>query len=190
MPPDSSTSAYVVVSGLAQTTDLGTSEIAKYSLLSMLHTYYEAGDTSLPHPITLVPRVELQDPTEITELSDPATISIKYDVEWKRWDGQDYASSIPGYAGSEASLDYVLMYSKDGGRSWLHVVDNSPAEPGVRPSPFVVVGDGTTPGQEIYDWPTDAADFPRGSYLLRVEAYPAGHSLHFSYHQKRFFIDR
>jgi hypothetical protein len=83
------------------------------------------------------------------------------------------------------------MYSRDIGRTWLHVTDDSPAEPGVRPTnPAVFLDDLTTPGQETHDWPTAAVDFPRGSYLVRVEAYRPSQSLHYSYHQKKIFIDR
>lgn len=192
MPPDSSSSAYLVVNGLAQTTELGTSSIAKYSLLSLVHTYYEAADTTLTNPIGVVPRVELVYPTEVTELLSPTTIQIKYDIEWRRWDGEKYTGSTPtGFVGPEANIDYVLMYSRDVGRTWLHVTDDSPAQPGVRPSnPAVFLDDVTTPGQETYDWPTAAIDFPRGSYLVRVEAYRPNQSLHYSFHQKKIFIDR
>ena len=37
---------------------------------------------------------------------------------------------------------------------------------------------------------TAAIDFPRGSYLVRVEAYRPNQALHYSYHQKKIFIDR
>jgi hypothetical protein len=45
-------------------------------------------------------------------------------------------------------------------------------------------------GNEIYTWPTPATSFPEGSYVIRVEAYRTGQTLHYSFHQAKIYIAR
>ena len=81
------------------------------------------------------------------------------------------------------------MYSKDSGRAWQHVRDDSTATPGVKPSATYVRSDGGL-GQESYVWSVPATAFPQGTYILRVEAYRDNQELHYAQHQMYFFIDR
>ncbi len=184
-------SARIVVNGLDRTVESGSAFIAKYSVLSLLHAFLEAGNPTLPAPITPPPRVEIVEPTDITELDDPSSIKVIWRTSWRRWDGGKYTGSYPDdYAGDEADLVYRLSYSRDGGKTWRHCQDDSPAVLGVRPaSPSLLLDDGG-PGEESFDWPVPAARFPEGSYLVRVEAFRRGTNLHFSYHQTKFFLNR
>ena len=79
---------------------------------------------------------------------------------------------------------YTVMYSDDGGATWKHPQDGSAATPGVRPS--------TTYRQTTttYNLATPAGNFPKGSYLLRVEAYRDDVNLHYANHQTKVFIKR
>jgi hypothetical protein len=184
-------SAYVIVNGIDRTLETGSAFIAKYAMLSMFQSYFEAANPLLPHRILAPARVVIEAPTEISELVDPATVSIQWDVEWRRWDGQPYtANTLPGFTENETDLEYVLMYSRDSGDTWLHVSDETVATPGTKPTnPAYLVPD-STPGQETYVWPTPAGAFPEGSYLLRIEAYRRNQALHYSQHQAKIFIDR
>ncbi|MHC4811494.1 MAG: hypothetical protein ACYTFN_00260, partial [Planctomycetota bacterium] len=191
MSPDSSASAYVVVNGLAQTTQLGTGTLAKYSMLTLIHSYFESGDTSLANRIQMMPRVELVSPTEITEVVNPLTIDLTFDIQWQRWDGLKYTESTPDtFAEADGDIDYFLMYSKDNGQTWLSVLDDSVVEPNVRPTNDALLLSDFTAGPEVYVWPTPSATFPAGSYFVRVEAYRRDQTLHYSYHQRKIFVDR
>jgi hypothetical protein len=121
--PDGSASAYLTVNGLAQSTALGTGALARYSLLTLVHSYFEAGDTTLPNRIEMTPRAEMLFPNEISELLNPASIDLKFDGVWKRWDGKQYTESTPAlFFENEANVDYFLLYSKNNGRTWFSVV--------------------------------------------------------------------
>jgi len=189
--PDGANSAYLVVNGLAQTATLGTGTLAKYSLLTLVHSYFESGDTALVNRIQMTPRTELLFPTEITELVNPLSIELKYDIAWKRWDGKKYTEGTSAtFFENDGDIEYFLLYSKDNASTWLSLLDDSPVVPASRPtSPALLLPDAGA-GPETHSWPTAAAKFPRGTYHIRVEAYRRNQSLHYSYHQKRIFIDR
>ena len=91
----------------------------------------------------------------------------------------------------ESTLEYRLLYSPDSGDTWFHMADGSPATPGRRPADAsLLFADADEGANESYAWSTPAATVPEGSYLIRVEAWRVGSSLHQSYHQERIFIDR
>ncbi|MEZ5990024.1 MAG: hypothetical protein R3F30_13025 [Planctomycetota bacterium] len=186
-----SKSAFIVVNGLSQTIELGSSFIGKYSVLALTHSYFETGNPTVPNAHDLPPRIVIQSPTEITDLPNPTSIPVSWSAEWKRWDGQKYSQSFSAsYAGNEANLEYVLMYSRDGGTNWLYLQDDTPATPDVRPTnPSYLLADFGA-GDESFTWSTPAATFPEGSYLLRIEAYRIGSTLHYSYHQSKIYIHR
>ncbi len=186
-----SSSAFVMVNGLSASLLLGTADIAKYAVLGTIHSFFEAGGAAVPHRIVMPPRVSLVFPTEITELNNPVTISVQWDIEWKRWDGMKYTGGMAGgFTEVESDVSYVLMYSKDLGKSWFYVDDNTVARPGTgAEDPTHMVADATV-GTETFVWNVPAASFPQQFYLLRVEAYRTGQPLHYSHHQTRVFIDR
>ena len=189
--PTNSDSAYIVVNGISNAVTSGSAFIAKYSLLTMVHSFMEGGSPSLTHRIKMPPRVEIESPTEITELDDPPDIPVQFDAFWVRWDGQPYTGSLaPGFSENESELEYVLMYSRDNGTTWLHTIDNAPATPGQKPTnPVHLIPDGG-PGPEVVSWQTPAPNFPEGSYLIRAESYRKNQELHYSQHQVRIYISR
>lgn len=184
-------SGFVVVSGIDRTTESGSSFIARFAMLTLIHGLLSAGDPALPTPISLPPRLVITSPTAISEIIDPASITLTWHTEWRRWDGIKYTSTFPvGYAPSEAGLQYVLMYSTNNGVTWRHMQDDSIATPGVLPAAGLRVNDSVNPGDESFTWNTPVASFPVGTYLIRIEAYRTGAQLHYSFHQERIYLNR
>lgn len=181
--------AYIVVNGISNAVDNGTTFIAKYALVSLVHSFFEAGSTTNTLRIPQQPRIEIESPTDITELNDPATISIQYGIDWSRWDELPY-SATGTFAEDELQLQYVIMYSNDGGTSWYHVQDDSPATPGIRPTDPAHIVDDSGVGTETYDWDVPQAQFPEGSYQLRIDCFRSGAQVHYSYHRTRLFVQR
>jgi hypothetical protein len=187
--PANTIASYVVVNGIDKTVDSGSTFIAKYAVLSLVHSFFEAGSTTNTHRIPQLPRIEIQSPTDITELDDPTTIEVRYGVEWRRWDLQPYAQSGT-YAEDELQLQYVIMYSRDNGVTWQHVQDGSTATPGVRPTNAAHLVADAGAGVETYDWSVPSLTFPEGSYLLRIDCYRQGAQVHYAFHQNKIYIQR
>ncbi|MBL8753320.1 MAG: hypothetical protein JNK15_08475 [Planctomycetes bacterium] len=181
--------AYVVVNGISNAVDNGTTFIAKYSLLTLVHTLFEAGATSNTMRIKQLPRMEIESPTDITELENPSTIEIQYGVQWLRWDGLPYASTGT-FTESESDLRYVIQYSRDGGTTWLYVQDDTTATPGELPTDTAYIVDDAGAGVETFDWEVPVDDFPEGTYMLRIDCFRNGAQVHYSTHQTRLFIQR
>lgn len=189
-PPNEDRSAYVVVNGIDKTTESGSAFISKYSMLTLIHSLLEAGDGGLKRPVTRLPRAVIRGPTAVTELGDPAEIPVTWETLWTRWDGRPYSSSSSSNtAETETGLVYALIYSRDNGKTWRHVIDESPAEPGQMPGPTQVLTDQGS-GSERFVWSTPAASYPEGSYLLRIEVYRNHERLHYAHHTEKIYIDR
>lgn len=186
--PGATSAAYIVVNGISNAVDNGTTFISKFAMLSLVHSFFEAGSTTNTLRIPQLPRLEIESPTDITELNDPGTIDIQFSVDWTRWDGLAYSTSGT-FAEDESLLEYVVMYSPDNGTTWLHVQDDTAATPGERPSSTYMLADAGA-GTETYSWDVPAGSFPEGSYLLRIDCYRQGASVHYSYHKTKIFIQR
>ncbi|MBL9076814.1 MAG: prepilin-type N-terminal cleavage/methylation domain-containing protein [Planctomycetes bacterium] len=186
--PGNTSAAYIVVNGISNAVDNGTTFIAKFSMLSLVHSFFEAGSTSNTLRIPQLPRLEIDSPTDITELLDPSDIDVQFSVDWTRWDGVPYAQTGT-YSEDELELEYVLMYSNDGGETWRFMQDDSPATPGTRPDSAYIVADAGA-GGETYTWNVPAASFPQGSYLLRIDCYRQGAQVHYAFHKTKIFIQR
>ncbi len=190
--------AHVVVNGLDRTTEAGTSLLARYSLVSLLHGYFASGVPGTPNRPRQLPRVALTFPTWVSEITSPASIRIEWSAEWKRWDGQSYTAAYPeGFAEDEADLVYVLYYSRDNGKTWANLLTDEPAEPGVLPwvegvgpDPARTRADQTPAGDEAWVWETPASRFPEGTYLLRVDAFRRSEALHYSQHMEKIYVNR
>jgi hypothetical protein len=185
--------AFIVMNGIDRTTETGSAFIAKYSLLTLVHSFFEAGSESVDAGVRFnqLPRVIIRSPTDVTSLDDPKTIDIKWDVNWERWDGQKYTEDTSTeYALDESGLEYVLMYSPDNGVTWLHMIDDSVANPGTKPEDASVrfADEGT--GQEKWVWSVDPEVFKEGSYLIRIDTYRQGEILHYAQHSEKIYIDR
>ena len=190
--PGGTKSGFQLVHGIDRTLESGSAFIARYSIATLIHGYFRGSDPGLARPLSLLPRLDIRDPTAISDLANPATITIKWRTEWLRWDGLDYSrtqSAVPSEP--ESSLEYRLLYSDDSGNTWRHMQDNSPAVAGRRPSnASLLLADANAGANESYTWNTPFVTIPEGSYVIRVEAWRVGSALHQSYHQERIFIDR
>jgi hypothetical protein len=186
--PTNTSASYVVVNGIDKAVDSGTTFIAKWAVLSLVHSFFEAGSTTNTLRIPQLPRVEIESPTDITELNSPTDIDIQYDASWTRWDGLPYTATGT-FSENEAQLEYAIMYSNDGGSTWFHVQDDSVATPGERPDATYLVPDSSI-GAETYSWSVPAAQFPEGSYLLRIDCFRIGAQVHYSFHKTKIFIQR
>jgi hypothetical protein len=190
--------AYVVVNGVDRTLESGSSFIARYSMLSLVHGFFAAGLPATPNRIRQLPRLTILEPTIVTELEDPATVAVRWSTEWTRWDGLRYTGSYPaGFAEDEADLVYVPMVSADGGKTWRSLLNGAEVQPGempwipgVGPDPALTVADQAVGADETFAWPTPAAGVPEGSYVLRVEAYRASESLHYAHHMEKIYVNR
>ena len=100
------------------------------------------------------------------------------------------ASTPASFAEDESEILYAITYSRDNGITWQHLDDNSVATIQRRPEdPSHLIRDLGTGADEI-DWVVPRAEFPEGSYLLRVEAYREDMALHYSVHQVKIYIQR
>lgn len=184
MPGSGSDISFVVVNGLSHTKDTGSAFIARWSFLTLIHSFLTAGLSGDASRIEQLPRVLITGPNEMSDLSNPSSISIQWDADWTRWDGQPYTSTYTSGFTESSDLSFAVTYSDDGGRSWKYVQDDSGAVPGERPD------GGHTVTSQTYELSVPTAKFPEGSYVVRVEAYRDDIELHYAYHQQRIFIKR
>jgi hypothetical protein len=195
--PGGARAGYVVVNGIDRTTSSGSAFIARYSMLSLVHSFFAAGVPGAPRRVRQLPRLGITAPTGLTELDDPATIAVRWHVDWQRWDGRKYTSAYPtAFAESEGELIYVVLLSRDNGRTWTNALDGSPARLGVLPvlptggrDPARTRVD-AGPGDESWTWATPPASVPEGSYLVRVEAFRSSEPMHHSVHQEKVYVSR
>jgi hypothetical protein len=145
--------------------------------------------------------VEIKQPTIITELADPSTISVHWSSDFLRWDGQKYTQYYPdGFTDPTwvSHLRYVLLYSNDNGDTWYYMESDSNAvpllaTPGKMPvdaEAVYLLPDMDPLDDEFFTWAVPEGLFPESSYLIRVECYRDNKALHYSYHMEKIFIDR
>lgn len=177
--------AFVVVNGLAQTKFTGSAFMGRWSFLTLIQGFLAAGLQTGNERIVQVPKIEVTEPNDLTDLSNPSSVTVKWTSEWKRWDGNKYTSSYSDSFSESSSISYTVIYSKDNGKTWYYAQDDSLATVGRRPSSNSHIETGTS-----YSWSTPAGTFPKGTYLVRVEAFRDDKTLHYAYHQRRVFIKR
>ncbi len=189
---------FVVVNGIDRTTESGSAFIARYSMLSLIHSYFAAGVPGGDNRINQLPRCQIQNPTLITELEDPAAINVQWSIEWKRWDGEKYTESYPdNFTEDETNLVYLLLYSTDGQDTWRNMVTGGIEQPGtlpwvegVGPDPARTRTDSNAGGDESYAWATPSATIIEGSYVIRIEAYRTSEPLHYVQHMEKIYVNR
>ncbi|MCC7137445.1 MAG: hypothetical protein IT460_03340 [Planctomycetes bacterium] len=193
--PSTGRAAHVVVNGIDRTAGSGSAFIARYSLLTLIHSTFAAGLAG-PGRVKQLPRTQIVTPTAVTELDDPTTIPVRWKIEWKRWDGRKYTDSYAdNFAETESDLVYVLLLSRDGGKTWRNMKTGDLAEQGVLPTvnglpdPDRTWPDAAT-GEETWTWSTPAASYPEGTYVLRIECYRTSEPLHYAAHQEKVYVNR
>ncbi len=185
--------SFIAVNGLSPTGSSGSSFIANWSFLSLMHSFLSAGlynaASSYTNHIPQVPQVTITSPNSSSNLQNPSSITIGWTRSWTRWDGKKYTTAYPSTWTESTNLSYTVMYSPDNGLTWFYMQDDSPATPGVRPasSGRIISSASATPS---YTWNTPSSTFPAGNYLIRVEAYRDTIPLHYAYHQYRAFLRR
>lgn len=187
--PSNTSAGYIVVNGIDTAIESGTTFIAKWAVLSLTHSFFEAGDTSNTLRIPQLARVEIASPTDITELNDPSEIDVLFGTTWTRWDGLPYTETGT-FAEDESLLEYSITYSNDNGTTWRFVQDDSITKISELPTASMYLVSDMAIGDETYTWDTPTADFPEGSYLLRIECYRDGAQTHYAWHQNKIFIQR
>lgn len=185
--------SFIVVNGLSPVGQSGVAFIARWSFLSLIQSFLASGRYTLngvpdPSRVRELPRIAITSPGDDDDLVDPNSIKVTWSASWRRWDGLPYTPSYPNNFAEDTTVRYALLYSRDNGKTWLHMKDDSPATPGRRPATSLLQT-GTT-----FILNTPALKFPKGNYLLRVEAYRDKNNdelpLHYSFHQYRAFIKR
>ncbi len=204
--------AWIVVNGLAPSGDSGTNFMARWAVLSLIHSFLYGGvctstsvtANSIPctaddvaQRVTQLPRVSIVHPAPSdTPLTNPSQVNVVFTSEWKRWDENEYTPEYDNsWTGETAAVQYQFLYSVDNGVTWNYGCGGAgTAKTGVR----LAAGDahltcmptGTFPRTITLNTP--AATFPAGNYLLRIEAYRSASNLklHYSYHQYRAYISR
>ena len=186
--PGGAEAAYVSLHGFDRLLGSSQQSTTRWTLMTALDAFALAGNASNPHRIEQLPRVEIADPDSSDELENPSAVVVTWDVAWTRWDGKPYSQGVT-YTGNESTLRYVLSYSRDGGTTWQHLQDESPAEPGSIPAASLLVAD-TGEGEETFTWSLPSSSFPAGTYQLRVDCFREGMPLHYAYHVTTFFVTR
>jgi len=187
--PGDTSAGYIVVNGIDRTVESGTSFIAKWAMLSLVHSFFEAGEMANSLRIQQTPRVEIESPTDITELQQPADIEVLFGVDWMRWDGESYTQTS-SVTEDESELEYVLMYSDDNGANYYYLRDRTLAQPGQRPDNALYLEADLMAGDETFTWNVPSEEYPEGGYLLRIDCFREGAQVHYAWHQTRIYIQR
>jgi len=186
---DGNDASFVVVNGLSPTGTSGTAFISRWSFLSLIQSFLVAGRYSTsgapdPSRVRELPRIAITTPNDDIDIEDPSSLDVAWTSQWLRWDGLPYTPSYPASFAESTPVRFTLLYSRDNGRNWLQMTDDSPAKPGTRPA------DGYLQTATSTTWSVPASRFPKGNYLIRVEGYRDGIPLHYSFHQYRAFFKR
>jgi hypothetical protein len=192
-----SPSAFIAVNGLSQTVQMGTSGIARYAVISLVHSLLSAGLPGTPSRIVQLPRVEIKQPNVTTELENPSTISMTWSTDWKRWDKQKYTTEYSDtFSETITDVRYALIYSRDNGKTWLQMIDDNfnkpePSATVGEPNQTLWLSDAAPDGDETFTWDVSDPDyFPEGNYIIRLEAYRNNQLTHYAYHEQRIYINR
>lgn len=180
--PSQARSSYFAMNGLSPVGIAGTAFMARYASISLMQGFMAAGESRRVNRVPQLPRITISSPSEDEELIDPTTIHVKWDVAWRRWDGQPYTAHYKDEFVENTPLTFGVKFSTDGGVHWKLARNGLEVPAGERPPLDELVGPGG------FKW--DVSEMPPGDFLIRVEAYRASIPLHYSYHQVRQNIRR
>ena len=173
---------YGIMNGIDKQTNFGSAQIAKLTVVSMIRGFMDGGNPGISvGRISQLPKVTLTKPGITDEFKDPGTpVNVAWTLEWKRWDGQKYTEDYPdGYTESTV-VSYNVKYSNDMGKHWYFIQDGTAASAGSFDQGHSLAGLSCA-------W--SVSGLPRGTYLLRAEAYRQNYPLHYSYHQMQVYLD-
>lgn len=174
---------YFLVNGLFDQNQFVSARMVTTSLATTLRGILDSGDPSIATGrVPQVPLVVITSPdtSQGVLLENPTTIPVTWTLQWKRWDNAGYTENYPNGFAETVPVTYNLKYSPDSGKSWFFVGDGAAATAGVEN-----VGRGVlTP----YTW--DLSGMPRGTYILRLEAFRQNLPMHYAYHQALIQVDR
>lgn len=189
--PSSAASAFFDTLGLTPIDAAQQSALVATSVLMTLQTYYRAGEASVTARIVQVPRTEILAPAEGTAVTNPGSLSLRWQVAFERFDGQPYTPAYPaGFSEPEVDLRYVWMYSRDDGQTWRYAANDAIGDAEQRPAdPSLYLLD-VGAGAESFLLFTPVATFPAADYLFRVTTYHSQRGPHTSRHQVRVRITR
>lgn len=166
-------------------------DVARQALMSGVRTLHLA---SLPGQIGRVRAAALPtflEPSPGTVLNQPRTLTLRWNVEWLRYDRNGYtASHPPGFSEAENDLVYRILVSNDGGSSWLNALTRAPTATAVFPGTAAERVADLTAGAETLVLSTATAGYPQGEYLFRIEAFSLSRQCHHGWHQVRVLIRR
>lgn len=180
--PAKARSSYFAMNGLSPVGIAGTAFMARYASISLMQGFMAAGESRRVNRVPQLPRVSITSPSEDEELIDPSSINVKWDVTWRRWDGEPYTAYYKDDFVESTPLTFAVKFSTDGGVHWKLARNGMEVPAGERPPLTELVGPGGL------EW--DVSEMPPGDFLIRVEAYRASIPLHYSYHQVRQNIRR
>jgi len=110
-------------------------------------------------------------PSDGSDLVNPSLVRVTWD--WWKADGD-----------ADEPILYSPLYSRDDGRNWQSMIDDSPARPGT------VTGIDHLTSHAAYDWSVPAERFPEGNYIIRIEAFKDEAPLHYATAQYKTSIKR
>lgn len=217
-PSDTTRKAVFAVNGISMTQEIGSSFIARYSLIGLLYGFLRAGGDSIaPVEFPQLPHLRVVFPNDTTRIEDWDNINIKWKIDWNRWNGESYSDQgLDTYnqtnVAPSSNIFFKILYSDDGLETWKYIQDDETVAEGVckdedhsaneiNGDTFISAEDMDTDGTNdtwiyTYNWDiSNRTDFPEGVYYLRIEAYrkdASGNYLqtHYSYHQQRIFVER
>lgn len=161
----------------------------EHTLAQMVRGFMAGGNLDPPMDPTIpkipqIPLVILTTPTPTSQYNNPTTINVGWTINWKRWDLQPYTTNYASSYDGGITPDINIKVSWTNGASWVFADDISPATAGVYSFVHRVL-------VNPFTWNvSEAADWPQGTYLLRIEAFRPNEPLHYTYHQVEIFIKR
>jgi hypothetical protein len=195
---------FFVMNGFTDQSLAGTSFIARFSILSCLRAFHEAGvdrTTASLYPnripatsggnsvrVEQVPWVAITEPdlALASNLTGYSTITVKWDMKWVRWDSDTnnlvpYAESYPADFSSTESVRFVCKYSEDSqGTRWRLANTGEAVDKGQW------VESAAQTAQNII-W--DLSSIPKGTHKFRIEAYRDHYKQHYAYHQMSMYLN-
>lgn len=164
--------------------------VAQQAVLLGLRTLHAFGAPKVRPSIAAVPRVLIFDPAPGALRTDPSEITLRWNAEWLRFDGQAYTANYPtGFAGDESDLVYRVLWSRDRGATWLSALTGDVAEFGVYPTAIDDRLADTGQGSESFTFAMPD-DLPTGEVRFAIEAWRTSTQSHHATHRAMVFVRR